>query len=47
MWSDLIVFPTPDLGQHLCLLQRRENLPVEEFIPELSVEAFDVTFSRS
>ena len=43
MWSDLIVFPTPDLGQHLCLLQRREILPVEEFIPELSVEAFDVT----
>ena len=36
------VFPTPDLRQHLCLLQRRENLPVEEFVPEFAVEAFDV-----
>ena len=27
---------------HLCLLQRRENLPVEEFVPEFAVEAFDV-----
>ena len=33
---------TPDLRQHLCLLQRRENLPVEEFVPEFAVEAFDV-----
>jgi len=43
VWSDLIIFPPPDLSQHLCLLQRRENLPVEEFVPEFPVEAFDVT----
>ena len=42
VWSDLIVFPTPALRQHLCLGQRREDLPVEEFVPEFPVEAFDV-----
>ena len=42
MWADLIVVPTPEFRQHLCLLQRRENLPVEEFVPEFAVEAFDV-----
>ena len=43
MWTDLIVLSPPDLSQHLCLLQRCEDFSVEEFIPDLLVEAFDVT----
>ena len=42
MWAELIVVPTPDLRQHLGLLPRREDFPVEEFIPEFAVEALDV-----
>ena len=43
MWSDLIVLSTPDFSQHFCLLQRREDFSVEEFIPELPIEALDIT----
>ena len=43
MRSGLIVLSPADLRQHFCLLQRCEDFSVEEFIPELPVEAFDVT----
>ena len=46
VWAKLIVVPTPDLRQHLCLLPRREDLSVEEFIPEFAVEALDVAAAR-
>jgi hypothetical protein len=38
-----IVFPPPALYQDLGLLQGVENLPVEQLITQLSIEAFDVT----
>ena len=43
MWTDLIIRSPSDLSQCLCLLQRYEDFSVEEFIPDLPVEAFDVT----
>jgi hypothetical protein len=38
-----ILFPPPALYQNLGLLQGVENLPVEQLIPQLSIEAFVVT----
>jgi hypothetical protein len=38
-----IVFPTPALYQDLGLLQGIENLPVEQLITQLPIEALVVT----
>src|SRR5450432_59827 len=37
-----VVFHPPPLRQNLCLLQRVKDLAVQEFISQLSVEAFTV-----
>ena len=42
MWPDSVVVTAPLLDQHLGLLQRVEDLAIEQFIPELSVEALVV-----
>lgn len=39
-----LVTLTPALDQHLRLSERREDLDVQEFIPELRVQAFAVAF---
>ena len=43
MWPDGVVVAAPALDQHLGLLQRVEDLAVEELVPELSIEALVVT----
>jgi hypothetical protein len=43
MWSYLIIFFSPLLYQYLCFLKSREDFPVKEFIPELTVKGFNVT----
>ena len=40
----MVVFTPSVLGQDLCLLERVENLAVEEFVSELAVERLDSSF---
>jgi hypothetical protein len=40
--SDGIVVSSPGLDEHLCFTQRREDLAVEQFVPELGVQALAV-----
>jgi hypothetical protein len=42
MWSDLIVFLSPLGNQYLGFGQRREDLPVEQFVPQFAVERLDI-----
>ena len=42
MGSKVIVLPSPPSRQHLGFLHRREDLTIEEFIPEFPIKAFDV-----
>ena len=42
MWPDRIVVAPPLLDQHFGLLQRVEDLAVEQLVPELAVEALVV-----
>lgn len=39
---DRIVVAPPALDQKLCLLQRIEDFPVQQFVPQLAVEALVV-----
>ena len=39
---DRVVLPLPALDQHPCLLQRVEDLPVEQLVSKLAVEALAV-----
>jgi len=39
---DRVVLPPPSLDQHLRLLEREEDLPVEQLIPQLAVEALHI-----
>lgn len=41
--SDGIVVAAPALDQHLCFLQSGKDLPVEQLIPELAIEALVVS----
>ena len=43
MWADGIVVTPPALDHDLSLLQRIEDLPVQEFVAQARVEALDVT----
>jgi hypothetical protein len=40
--SDLIVFLSPLGNQYLGFGQRREDLPVEQFVPQFAVERLDI-----
>ena len=42
MWPDGVVVLTPLLDEDLGLLEGGEDLPVEQFIPEACIEAFDI-----
>ena len=42
VWSDRVVLPAAPFDQDLCLGERVEDLPVEEFITQLAVERFDI-----
>jgi len=42
MRPDLVVFLPPTLDQNLGLFQGVENLPIQQLIPQLPVEAFVV-----
>ena len=42
MWPDAVVDLSPVLGQDGHLLQRVEDLAVQQLVAELSVETFDV-----
>ena len=43
MRSDGVVVPSPAFDQNLSLVQGREDLAVEQFVPEPGVEALAVT----
>ena len=42
MRPDGIVVPSPGFDHDLCLFQRVEDLTVEQFVPQLAVEAFAI-----
>lgn len=42
MWSYSVVVPPPLLDQDTGFLQRVEDLPVQQLIPQLPVERLDV-----
>ncbi len=44
--GDGVVVPSPALDHDLCLLERVENLAIQEFVPQASVEALDMAFSH-
>ena len=39
---DGVVIPPPLFDQHLCLLQRVEDLAIKKLVPELAVERQDI-----
>jgi hypothetical protein len=42
MWTYLIIMPSPLLYQHLSFSQWSKDLPVQQFILELTVKRFNV-----
>src|ERR687898_1466865 len=42
VWAKGVIVPTPALDDDLGLLERGEDLAVEQLVPELGVEALDV-----
>ena len=43
VWSDCVVVLPPLLGDDLCLFQGVEDLAIQQFVPEASIEAFTVS----
>ena len=41
--ADGVVVSSPALDHDLCLLERVENLAIQKFVPQASVEALDIT----
>ncbi len=43
MWSHRIIVPSPAFDEHLRLFECVENLPIEQLVPQLAIERFNVT----
>lgn len=46
VWADCVVLLSPVCDHDLCFLEGVDDLPVQEVISELSIEAFVVTILR-